>query len=161
MAHEHHIPSARFMTIILGLLLTATALTVYTALKIDLGQVGNLIIALLIAAFKAALVVGFFMHLHWDNRFNACVLLYCLIAAGTFLLFTTIDMTSRGAVDPWRAVTTPPPLVDNARERAIADGRLDEHGNPVDEHAEDHGHSAESDGTDHGADHGADENVSH
>ena len=133
--HAHHIPSARFLTFVLAVLLAMTALTVYTALDVNLGQTGNLVVALAIAGFKAALVVGFFMHLHWDNRFNAVILLYCLIAVFTFLVFTMLDLGSRDAVDPTRAVMIEPEIVRRATDAAIAAG--DAHNPEAEQRAED------------------------
>lgn len=131
-----HIVSWQFMTGVFIILLIMTVLTVYTARYVDLGDMGNTLLALGIALFKGALVVGFFMHLHWDNRFNACILLYCILAMFTFFLFTTIDLGSRGLVDPVRATSVEEPkIVADAKEAAIAAG----------EHGDDHGGHGEGD----------------
>lgn len=136
--HDHldgevhaHVAPWQFMFGILVVLLALTGLTVYTALHIDVGMTGNLIIAIGIATFKAALVVGFFMHLHWDNKFNAVALLFCLLAIATFMLFSLIDLGSRGRLDPTQAQRISPSTARDARERAIAEGRIvrDEDGN--------------------------------
>ncbi|TVQ30671.1 MAG: hypothetical protein EA376_12510 [Phycisphaeraceae bacterium] len=124
-SHGHHVVSWQFLFGILVLLLILTGLTVYTALEVYLGDTGNLLLALFIASFKAALVVGFFMHLHWDNKFNAVALLFCLLAGVTFIGFTAIDIGSRHMVDPKRAEMMTPEVVKQARERAIAEGRLE------------------------------------
>lgn len=119
-----HVAPWQFMLGVLIVLLIMTGLTVYTALFVNLGELGNLVIALGIAFFKAALVVGFFMHLHWDNKFNAVALFFCLLAIATFMIFTIIDLGNRGLVDPVQAQTRAPETVRLARERAIAEGRL-------------------------------------
>jgi len=124
-SHGHHVVSWQFLFGILVVLLILTGLTVYTALEVYLGDTGNLLLALFIATFKAALVVGFFMHLHWDNKFNAVALLFCLLAGATFIGFTAIDIGSRHMVDPKRAEMMLPDVVERARERAIAEGRLE------------------------------------
>jgi cytochrome c oxidase subunit 4 len=119
-----HVAPWQFMLAVLVVLLAMTGLTVYTALFVHLGELGNLILALSIAFFKAALVVGFFMHLHWDNKFNAVALLFCLLAIATFMIFTIIDLGHRGLVDPTQAQMRAPEIARQARERAIAEGRL-------------------------------------
>ena len=93
-----------------------TVVTVLTARYVDLGEAGNLAVALLIAFFKAGLVVAFFMHLVGDKPINGVILLYCMLAFATFLMFTMIDLGSRGLVEPARAQTlSSPPMVFNAR----------------------------------------------
>ena len=39
---------------------------------VDLGRL-NIVVVILIATMKASLVVTFFMHLKWDNKFNALI----------------------------------------------------------------------------------------
>jgi len=58
---------------VLGILLALTALTVSVS-KIDLGVL-NIWIALVIASAKASLVLLFFMHLKYENRFLKLALL--------------------------------------------------------------------------------------
>src|SRR5688500_11580696 len=70
-------------------LMVLTAVTVGVR-SLDLGEL-NLFIALAIATVKAALVIGFFMHLHYDNKFNAIVLFSALIALGLFLGLALMD----------------------------------------------------------------------
>jgi len=115
---HHHVPSWQFMTGIFVALLFLTLLTVYTALQIDLGDTGNLLVAIVIAVLKGALVVGFFMHLHWDKKINAVILLYCLLAMFTFFVFTVIDLGSRDAIDPVRAQVIAPTIVEEAKAAA-------------------------------------------
>jgi len=71
------------------------------------------------------------MHLHWDNKFNAVALLFCLLAIATFMLFSLIDLGSRGAVDPTQTRVIAPSKAKEARDKAVAEGKLvvDEHGN--------------------------------
>src|SRR5690606_5197309 len=64
-----HVTPVWLLFTILGILLVLTVLTV-SVTAIDLGQQGNLIVAMLIATVKAALVCTFFMHLLWDKKFN-------------------------------------------------------------------------------------------
>lgn len=117
---HHHVPSWQVMTAVFVALLFLTILTVYTAMEVNLGDTGNLVVALAIATLKGALVVGFFMHLHWDKKINAVVLLYCLLAMFTFFFFTVIDLGSRSKVDPVRAQVVDPTIVQDAKAAAEA-----------------------------------------
>lgn len=78
--------------LLVGVWITLMILTVITVAVryVDLGEL-NLIMALAIATVKAALVVGFFMHLHWDNKFNSLVFLSSLLALALFLGFALMD----------------------------------------------------------------------
>jgi len=145
---HHHVASFRSLFTVLVILLVMTALTVYTAKFVDLGETGNLILALFIATFKSVLVCAIFMHLWHDKLLNTVVLLTCISLVICFIGFTAIDMASRDALDPTRGnFIGPPPTaranIDAAIERAKA-----EHGDhAADEHADDdhegHDHAEE------------------
>jgi cytochrome c oxidase subunit 4 len=114
--HGHHVSSMRLLVTIFLILIGLTVLTVYTAKFIDLGYWGNFILAMAIASSKAVLVAAFFMHLLHDNKMNAVVLFYCILALGTFILFTAIDLESRSAIDVRReGPIQPPPMVSDAK----------------------------------------------
>ena len=51
-----------------------------------------------VALVKAALVVGFFMHLHYENRFLAFVFLSSLACLLIFFVLTFADIGTRGDV---------------------------------------------------------------
>jgi cytochrome c oxidase subunit 4 len=88
---------------ILGALLVLTVLTV-SVTAIDLGQQGNLIVAMLIATVKAALVCTFFMHLLWDKKFNTILFLTSVLFLILFLSMTSADRGEyQRAVDEYRA----------------------------------------------------------
>lgn len=72
-------------------LLVLTVLTVATS-RIDLGQ-WNVVLALAIASTKAALVALFFMHLKYENRFQAVVLVSAALFAALFVAFVVFDTT--------------------------------------------------------------------
>ena len=76
--------------IILGLLLGLTIATVAVT-SIDLGAQGNLIVAMVIATVKAALVCTFFMHLLWDKKFNTILFLTSVLFLILFLSMATTD----------------------------------------------------------------------
>src|SRR5580704_4832679 len=114
MAHEHdkeaghghgedefyvhaHVSSVKFYVGILAALMFFTLLTVGVA-SIHLGPL-NLAVAIVIASIKATLVVMFFMHLRYDNRFNATIVICSLLFIGVFFAYTMNDTDRRAEVD--------------------------------------------------------------
>jgi cytochrome c oxidase subunit IV len=81
---------------ILGLLMVLTIVTVLVT-GIDLGAQGNLVVAMLIATVKAALVVMFFMHLVWDKKLHLILFLTSVLF---LILFLSISVTDRGEYQP-------------------------------------------------------------
>ncbi|MFT5514312.1 MAG: cytochrome c oxidase subunit 4 [Rhodothermales bacterium] len=79
---------------VFGSLIFLTIITVATS-RLDLGPL-NVPLAMLIASVKAALVVGFFMALKYDNRVNALVFAVGILFVVVFLSFTLLDTTLRG-----------------------------------------------------------------
>ena len=77
---------------VLGALMGLTVLTV-SVTSFDLGSQGNLVVAMVIATIKAALVVTFFMHLLWDKKFH---LILFLTAVLFVVLFLSMSITDRG-----------------------------------------------------------------
>lgn len=141
--HTHHVTSWQLLTGILVILLILTATTVLTARFVDLPGQMNLILALSIALVKASLVCAFFMHLLHDKAFNSVILFYCILAIACFLMFTTIDLGSRGIFDPVKdGLITNPSIVHDAHEAGIQTGEGDDHAEDTgaegeDEHAPD------------------------
>jgi cytochrome c oxidase subunit 4 len=89
---------------VLGALLALTVATVAVT-GIDLGAQGNLIVAMIIATIKAALVCVFFMHLLWDKKFNAILFLTSVLLLILFLSLTTNDRGEyQHDVDAYRAL---------------------------------------------------------
>lgn len=85
---------------ILFALLILTAVTVFAA-GINFGSnMTNVIIALLIASFKASLVALFFMHLRWDRPMNAIIFCSSLFFLGLFLIGCYSDTISRPPTEP-------------------------------------------------------------
>ena len=76
---------------ILAVLLVLTVLTV-TVTSFDLGAEGNLVVDMIIATIKAALVVTFFMHLFWDKKFHLILFLTSVLF---LILFMSISLTDR------------------------------------------------------------------
>lgn len=93
-----HISSVPFyVTVFMGLLFL-TGLTVGQS-YVDLGKM-NLFFVIAIATAKASLVVTFFMHLKWDNKFNALIFISTLFFIGVFFTYTMNDTERRGDLDP-------------------------------------------------------------
>ncbi len=95
MSHtEHHVTPIKLLSIVFGALVFLTVVTVISA-QLDLGAF-NVPLALGIALTKAALVVGIFMALHWDNKINAVVLAVGIMFVVVFISLTLFDTMYRG-----------------------------------------------------------------
>lgn len=92
-----HVSSPILYAAVLGALITLTILTVAQSYA-ELGKL-NLVAVVLIASLKAALVVSFFMHLRWDNKFNALVFITAVFFIGVFFAYTLNDTDRRGELD--------------------------------------------------------------
>jgi cytochrome c oxidase subunit IV len=84
-----HIVSLPILFAVFAALLAMTFFTV-AATWYNLGE-WNLPLAMGIATFKAALVLLYFMHLRYDNPFNAIVLLTALLFVALFISITLLD----------------------------------------------------------------------
>jgi len=107
-----HISSAPFYGIIFMALIGLTILTVGQS-YVDLGRL-NLIVVILIATCKASLVVSFFMHLRYDNKFNALIFISCIFFIGVFFAYTMNDTNQRGEFDADQNVRVLPKTGENA-----------------------------------------------
>jgi len=104
----HHVTSTKTFVSVLLVLLFLTIITV-AASRVDFGS-ANLLIAMLIASVKAALVIAIFMHVKWDTAINKLVFLSSFLFLSLLLIFTLSDQATRGDDDPLRTVKLP---VDN------------------------------------------------
>ena len=96
---EHHIVSPAIYLAIFGALMVCTFLTVYAA-TVDLNQYFsglNIIVALVIATFKASLVVLFFMHGKYSSKRTKMVIICSVFWLAIMLFMTMSDYLSR----PW------------------------------------------------------------
>jgi cytochrome c oxidase subunit 4 len=104
--HDHglaHTTPVWLLFAVLGALLFLTVLTVAVT-GVDLGAKGNLVVAMVIATIKAALVVVFFMHLAWDKRFNALAFIAGILFVILFLGLVVADRAEyRPSVDAYDA----------------------------------------------------------
>ncbi|HEY4760937.1 MAG TPA: cytochrome C oxidase subunit IV family protein [Thermoguttaceae bacterium] len=97
--HVHVVP----LWVLAAVFVTLLAMTYITvaATWFNLGN-WNLYIALGIATFKAALVLLYFMHLRYDNPFNAIVLITALLFVVLFLSLTLLDTFQyQGDIQSW------------------------------------------------------------
>ena len=97
--HEHHLVSPKLYFTIFALLMVCTGLTVGAA-EIDLNQYVrglNIIVALVIAVFKASLVVLFFMHGKYSPKRTQLVIIASIFWLAVMLFMTMSDYLSR----PW------------------------------------------------------------
>ena len=91
-----HILPKRIYYTIFAILLFCTYLTVQVAF-LDLGAM-NIVAALVIAVFKAVLVVLFFMHVKYSTKLTWAVVLGSIFWLGILLALTMTDYLTRG----WR-----------------------------------------------------------
>jgi cytochrome c oxidase subunit IV len=92
-----HIASAQFYWGIFGALVFLTFVTVLVSYY-DFGS-ANIVIAMIVATMKAALVATFFMHLRHDKLFNTLTFLAAFLFLAIFILLTYDDIGRRGEVD--------------------------------------------------------------
>src|SRR6267142_7105933 len=89
---DHILPKRVYYTIF-GILMLCTYLTVQIAF-LDLGRL-NTVAALVIAVFKATLVVLFFMHVKYSTRLTWAVVLGSVFWLGIMLTLTMSDYLTR------------------------------------------------------------------
>lgn len=132
--HPHIAPVKMYIGIFMALIFF-TVVTVGVGF-VHLGAV-NLLVAVVIATIKAALVVTYFMHLKDDARFNALVFIGSLLFGGVFLAYTMNDTAHRGQIDPEQGVEVLPATGEHAPGGVPAEAR-----NHTAEAAEEHGAAA-------------------
>jgi cytochrome c oxidase subunit IV len=96
---EHHIVSPKLYVTIFGALMVCTILTVGAA-EVDLNKYLrglNIVVALVIAVFKASLVVLFFMHGKYSPKRTQLVIIASIFWLAIMLFMTMSDYVSR----PW------------------------------------------------------------
>jgi len=92
--HEdhHHVSPIWVFTAVFVTLLCLTVLT-YVVSFLGLGP-ASLPVAMTVAAIKASLVIGYFMHLKYEDRFYSFVFLVSFLFIGIFFTFTLFDMST-------------------------------------------------------------------
>lgn len=115
--HGHHEPHVLPITTYLAVWAALVVFTIITVAisRFDFGA-ANTVIAMFVATVKASLVVLFFMHLYYDNKFNLVILIASLLFVSIFFTPILIDLGTRGALDAvktragYQLANTPPSL---------------------------------------------------
>jgi cytochrome c oxidase subunit 4 len=102
----HISPISMYITIFL-LLMVLTGVTVGAA-YVDLG-IFNFAVAMLIACFKASLVVWFFMHVKYQSKLTKLTVATGLFFLGILLSLMLVDYGSKTG-PPWIEVPMSPPV---------------------------------------------------
>jgi len=94
--HEdhHHVSPMWVFSTVFGALLFLTILT-YLVSYADLGP-ASLPVAMIVATVKGSLVVGFFMHLKYEDRFYSFLFVVTLLFVSIFFTFVLFDMETTG-----------------------------------------------------------------
>ena len=93
---EHHVLPLSLYYKIFGALLFLTVITV--AVSYMNLQSASLFVAMIVASVKAGLVVGYFMHLKYDDRLLSFVGVLVIFFVGCFFVLTFADLTTRDQV---------------------------------------------------------------
>jgi cytochrome c oxidase subunit 4 len=99
-AHDDHgLAHTTPVSLLVGILAALMVLTILTVsvTSVDLGAQGNLVVAMVIATIKAALVVAFFMHLVWDKKLHLILFLTSVLF---LILFLSLSVNDRGEYQP-------------------------------------------------------------
>lgn len=91
--HHHHIIPIPVYVGVLLILLIGTFMTVWVA-QFDFGA-WNTIIAMLVATIKASFVLGFFMHLKYDNMMNRVIFMSGFFFLLLLIAFSAADIFTR------------------------------------------------------------------
>ena len=94
--HDGHVGHIVPMWLLIAVGASLTVLTVITVTvtRWDFGYNVNLLVAMIIATVKAALVALYFMHLRWDKPFNGIVFIGSLAFAALFVILALIDTSA-------------------------------------------------------------------
>lgn len=91
--HDDHLGHTAPVSVLVGVLVALGMLTVLTVAvtAVDLGSQGNFVVAMIIATVKAILVMGYFMHMFWDSRFNVVAFSSSFLFVLLFLAMAVLD----------------------------------------------------------------------
>lgn len=116
-SHEHISPMSTYMAVF-GALLVLTVVT-YLVSYADLGP-GSLPVAMVVAFVKASLVVGYFMHLKYEDRLYAFLLACSLLFVGIFFAITLLDINTTDDINAVQGIRYKREMENNAE--ALRDG---------------------------------------
>lgn len=91
--HDEHLGHTAPISLLVGVLIALGMLTILTVAvtAIDLGGQGNFVVAMVIATVKAILVMGYFMHMFWDAKFNVVAFTSSFLFVLLFLAMAVLD----------------------------------------------------------------------
>lgn len=95
----HHISSDKLLLSVGGGLFVLTLLTVGVH-YLHLPDPWSIIVAMIVAVFKAGLVALFFMNLYWDKKFNLMLLIASIVFLALLVGFTMLDTLFRDVPTP-------------------------------------------------------------
>ena len=90
---KHHIIPYRTLLLVLGLLIFLTLVSVIVT-QISLGAL-TVAVALLIAALKSTFVLRIFMHLKFESRFLASMVVAVILIISAVIFITLLDYIYR------------------------------------------------------------------
>ena len=96
-AHDHVLPLSLYYKVF-GALIILTVLTVAVS-YMNLGS-ASIYVAMAVAIVKSAFVVGYFMHLKYDDRLYSLVGVLVIFFVICFFALTFADIATRDAIDP-------------------------------------------------------------
>lgn len=116
MSSEDH--SKTYLNVLIALAV-GTALTVGVSL-IHLGHWGNIFVGILVAAIKASLVVLFFMHLKYEKRWWAAIVLFPVLLVMIIIGSNMPDTALNGKNRDGDLLTDPLPEIPHAGKPGMA-----------------------------------------
>jgi cytochrome c oxidase subunit 4 len=116
MSTEDH--SKTYLNVLFGLAIL-TAITVGVA-QVHLGHWGNIIVGVLIAVVKASLVVLFFMHLKYEQRWWAGIVLFPMLLVMIIIGSNLPDTGLNGRNRDGDLLSDPLPVIPHAGKAAPA-----------------------------------------
>ena len=108
-AHDH---SKTYLNVLIALAV-GTALTVAIS-HVHLGRAGNIAVGLLVATIKASLVVMFFMHLKYEQRWWAGIVLFPVLLVFIIIGSNLADTGLNGKHSGGDLLSEPLPVIPHA-----------------------------------------------
>ncbi len=107
-SHQLHVPKVGALVSVFGVLVALTVVTTLVS-HINLGEL-NVVVALLIAFFKASLVAWIFMGVRFTSALTKLFVVAGIVWLMILILITYSDYTSRGwqyQPSPWNGTKAP------------------------------------------------------
>lgn len=95
----HHISTDTTLLSVAGGLFVLTLITVGVHYLV-LPDPWSILVAMIVAVFKATLVALFFMNLYWDKKFNMMLLIASFVFVALLVIFTMLDTMFRVIPSP-------------------------------------------------------------